>query len=381
MSNNGLPYNLDMPTADGHSPEIGQHNNVTIKELAQRLHLSVATVSKALNNYSDVSEATRERVLKLASEIGYNPNFVGRGLHRIRTNTIGLIIPQSDTGTSDQEPEISHDPYFLDLISGITDQAGRIGFDLMFIRCQRKKELQTYQQVVRNRRVDGLIVVRTEVKDERIEYLLRENFPFVAFGHSSDNVPLDFPFVDVDNKRAVYEGVSHLIQLGHHHIGFIGAPLRYTFGLDRLQGYKQAIAELKKESGKLSELDFDSVLIGNLTQAAGMEAMQQLLNLPQPPTAVFVCNNLMALGAIRAIEQAGLKVGSQIAMVGFDDNQWAEHLTPSLTAVRQPIYNIGLILSRMLVAIISGNPPADTKVMLPPSLVIRESSGAKIALN
>lgn len=378
MSNNGL-YNLDVSNANEKTAEANQHNNVTIKELAQRLQLSVATVSKALNNYSDVSEVTRNRVLKMASEIGYNPNFVGRSLQRIRTNTLGIIIPQTDTQSGDHEPEISHDPYFLDLISGITDQAGRIGFDLMFIRCPRKKEMQTYQQVVRNRRVDGLIVVRTEVKDERIEYLLRENFPFVAYGHATDNVALDFPFVDVDNKRAVYEGVSHLIHLGHRRIGFIGAPLRFTFGYDRLEGYKQAIAELKMESGSSPEPDSDLVIIGNLSQAAGAEAMQQLLSLPQPPTAVFVCNNAMAIGAIHAIEQAGLKVGSQIAMVGFDDNQWAEVISPKLTAVRQPIYNIGLIISRMLIAIISGNPPAETKVMLPPSLVVRESSGADIA--
>jgi LacI family transcriptional regulator len=106
--------------------------------------------------------------------------------------------------------------------------------------------------------------------------------------------------------------------------------------------------------------------------------MQELLALATPPTAVFACNDLMALGAIRAIEEAGLQVGADIAVVGFDDSQWAERIRPTLTAVRQPVYNIGLILSRMLIGLISGNPPAETQVVLPPSLIIRESSGAAL---
>jgi LacI family transcriptional regulator len=315
-----------------------------------------------LGGYSDVAEGTRLRVIKAAEERGYVPSATARRLQKGRTDTIGFVIP---TGG----PRFS-DPFFSELLAGIGNAAARHNFDLLVSTRppDTEEEQAVYRRLAEGRLVDGLLVVRTRVKDWRIDYLSKVELPFVAFGRS--DLDVDFPYVDEDGVRGLELVAQHLAQLGHRHLAFISAPESLMFcalrsaGLDAtLQRYGLS---LKPEYKKVSDL----------TQRGGFSAMNELLELSPPPTAVIACNDLMALGAISAAQKRGLVVGRDVAITGFDDIPLAEHSHPSLTTVRQPIYDIGCQICDMLVCLINGEELSERHVVLHPELVVRESSGS-----
>jgi len=333
---------------------------VTLKDIAQRVGFSVTTVSRALAGYDDVAEETRRKIIEAAREMGYYPSYTARSLRWGRTNTIGFVIPATERYLSD--------PFFLELLSGIGDGTAERGFDLLVSTCKplEPEERLTYERIVRGRRADGMVVARTRREDKRISYLVEEEFPLVAFGRTA--LDLDFPYVDVDGEEGVRQAMEHLIDLGHRRIAFISPPSYLMFAEHRLAGYRRALEE--------HDLEFDPSLVveGDLTQSSGFLTMKKLLDLPSPPTAVVCGNDLMALGAIAAAQERGLTVGRDIAVVGFDDIPLAEHSHPSLTTVRQPIYEIGHTICHMLIQLIQGNELAERHIILKPELVVRESS-------
>jgi LacI family transcriptional regulator len=334
---------------------------VTLKDIARKVGYSVTTVSRALNDYDDVSEETKRLIKRVAQEMGYHPHVIAQSLQRRRTNTVGFIIPATERYLSD--------PYFLELLAGIGDGAASCDFDLLLSTCKpmAPQEHLTYERMVKGRRVDGIIVARTRCKDERIAYLMHEGFPLVAFGRTDSR--LDFPYLDVDGETGVRQAVQHLIGLGHRRIGFIAPPAYLMFAEHRLAGYKRALQDHGLED------DAALVIQGNLTQAGGHQRMEQLLDIEDPPTAVVTGNDLMAFGAMEAAQERGLVVGRDIAVIGFDDVPLAAYFRPSLTTVCQPIYEVGKTLSQMLIKIIRGEELAERQVILQPDLVVRESSG------
>ena len=333
---------------------------VTLKDIAQKVGFSITTVSRALAGYDDVAEETRRKIVEAAREMGYYPDFTARSLRKGKTNTIGFVIPATERYLSD--------PFFLELLSGIGDGAAEQGFDLLVSTCKplEPEERLTYERIVRGRRVDGMVVARTRREDERISYLVEEGFPLVAFGRTA--LDLDFPYIDVDGEEGVRQAMEHLVSLGHRRIGFICPPSYLMFAEHRLAGYKRAL----EENGL--ELDPSLVVEGDLTQSSGYQMMNRLLDLDDPPTAVVCGNDLMALGAIGAAQERGLTVGRDIAIVGFDDIPLAEHAHPPLTTVRQPIYEIGRTICRMLIQLIQRDELAERHIILKPELVVRESS-------
>lgn len=335
--------------------------SVRLKEIAQRVGRSVTTVSRALAGYDDVSEATREQVRQVALELGYEPNIIARQLQKQRTDTIALILPTFG-------PRFS-DPFFSEFLAGIGNQAARQGFDLLVsTRIPGKEEEQAYLKIIRSRRVDGFIIVRTRRRDPRILILQEHQYPFVAFGRvEGEN---DFPLVDEDGESGIKLVVEHLIEQGHTRLAFIAAPSDFMFSHYRLEGFIKTL--------ETHGLPVESALIveGDLTQRAGREVGGQLLDLPHPPTAIAACNDLMALGAMSAAQERGLVVGRDIAITGFDDTPWAEHAHPPLTTIHQPIYRIGTMVCEMLVKVINGEELSERQIILQPSLVIRQSSGA-----
>jgi len=337
--------------------------SVTLKDIARKVGFSVTTVSRALNDYDDVSEETKQLIKRVAQEMGYHPNVIAQSLQRRRTNTVGFIVPATDRYLSD--------PYFLELIAGIGDGAASHDFDLLISTCKPmgSKEQLVYERMVKGRRVDGIVVARTRCDDERIAYLVSEGFPLIAFGRTASDQ--DFPYLDVDGEEGVCEAVQHLIGLGHRRIGFISPSMYLMFAEHRLAGYKRAL----RDNG----LEDDAALVveGNLTQSGGYQMMEQLLDLEEPPTAVVTGNDLMAFGAMEAAQERGLVVGRDIAVIGFDDVPLAAHSHPTLTTIRQPIYDIGKKLSQILIEIIKGEEPAERQIILQPELVIRESSGVR----
>ncbi len=331
---------------------------VTLKDIANRVGLSVTTVSRALNDYDDVSPATKALIRRVAQEMGYRPDATAQKLQKGRTDTIGFVIPTFG-------PRFS-DPFFSEFLAGLGNQASEENFDvLVSTRAPGPEEDEAYRRLVESRRVDGLIIVRTRHHDPRIAYLADQRFPFCAFGRS--DLGVDFPYVDVDGTQGLREAVGYLVGLGHRRIGYIAAPGNLMFNTFRLQGYRQGL----EEHGIPFEPDL--VVEGDLTERGGFQAAQKLL--ARHPTAILAGNDLTALGAIRAAQEAGLEVGRDISVIGFDDIPLAEHTHPPLTTLRQPIYQIGKTVCRMLLQVIRGEPVPDGHVILSPELVIRQSTG------
>ncbi len=334
---------------------------VTLKDIAAQVGRSVTTVSRALADYDDVSPATREQVRQVAQEMGYEPNLAARQLQQQHTNTLALIFPTYG-------PRFS-DPFFGEFLAGVGNEAARHGFDLLVsTRSPGEEEEKAYLKSIRSRRVDGFILVRTRRDDPRVALLQQHQFPFAVFGRlEKDN---KFPFVDEDSEVGVKLVVDHLVALGHTRLAYIAAPSEMTFGYYRFSGFINAL--------KAHALPVDDSLIieGDLTQRAGRNVARQLLDQPDPPTAIMAANDLMALGAMSTAQERGLVVGQDISITGFDDIPWAEHAHPPLTTVHQPIYQIGTMVCEMLIKVIKGEPLPKQQVILQPSLVVRESSGS-----
>lgn len=332
---------------------------ITLKQIAERVGKSVTTVSRALAGYNDVSEATRQQVKQVAQELGYEPNIVARQLQKQRTDTLALILPTYG-------PRFS-DPFFSEFLAGVGNESARQGFDLLVsTRSPGREEESAYLKSIRSRRVDGFIIVRTRRQDARIALLQEHDFPFAAFGRiEGDN---NFPLVDEDSRLGVKLIVDHLISLGHRRLACISAPQELMFGYYRLDGFIKAM-----EAHGLS-VDDSLIVEGDLTQRSGRAGAARLLELPEPPTAIVACNDLMALGAMSAAQEYGFAVGSDISITGFDDIPLAEHAHPPLTTVHQPIYQIGTMVCQMLVNLITGEEMPEQKVILQPSLIVRQSS-------
>jgi LacI family transcriptional regulator len=335
---------------------------VTLKDIAARLSLSITTVSRALAGYDDVADATRQRVLEAAREMGYVPDLTARRLQKGRTDTIGFVIPTFG-------PRFS-DPFFSELLAGIGNEAAHHNLDLL-VSTQPPDtpgEEAAYRRLVEERRVDGLLVVRTRVKDTRIGYLAGHNFPFVAFGRS--DLDVDFPYVDENGVRGMELVAEHLIGLGHRRLAFLASPPDLMFTCYRRAGLQAAL--VRHGLSLLPEYD----VAGDMTQRGGYAALERLLDRSPPPTAIIACNDLMALGAISAAQTRGLTIGRDLAVTGFDDIPLAELSHPPLTTVRQPIYAIGRQICDMLARLILKEELAERRVVLQPELIVRESSGA-----
>jgi DNA-binding LacI/PurR family transcriptional regulator len=339
---------------------------VTLKDIAQKVGYSITTVSRALAGYDDVAESTRQLILKAAAEMGYHPDVTARRLQKQRTDTIGFVIPTYG-------PRFS-DPFFSELLAGIGNKAAEHELDLLVsTRAPGAEELEVYERMVRERRVDGLLVVRTRHQDQRIAYLIEQDFPFIAFGRSDlSGAGTDFPYLDVDSKGGMHQLTQHLIALGHQRIAFISAPMNLLFASHRLEGYREALAA--------NGVSFDETLVtvGELTEHSGHAAGRELLSRPERPTAIIACNDLMALGVISAAQGLGMTVGRDVAVAGFDDVSLAEHAHPPLTTVRQPIYEIGQRICEMLICLLQEGTLKQRHVILESELVVRESCRATV---
>jgi len=332
---------------------------VTLKDIAERVGKSVTTVSRALNDYDDVSPETKADVRRVADELGYTPNIIAQRLQKQRTDTLGFIMPTYG-------PRFS-DPFFSEFLAGIGNQASEHGFDLLVsTRPPGEEEMRAYRKHTHSPQVDGFIVVRTRKQDDRIEFLCKKDIPFVAFGRTGDHC--DYLFVDEDGEHGMRLIAHHLADLGHQRIAFITAPDHYMFIHHRKKGFREGLAE------RGVSLNESLIVTGDLTQRGGYTQAERLLDLPTLPSAIAACNDLMALGAISAAQKKGLKVGRDIAITGFDNIPPAQYCHPPLTTVHQPIYQIGVMVTDMLIERILEEPLEEKHVILKPELIARESS-------
>lgn len=334
---------------------------VTIKDVAKRVGKSITTVSRALNDYNDIGEETKALVRRTAEEMGYAPNVAARQLQKRRTDTVGLILPNSELRFSD--------PFFGELLTGVTEETNRLGYSLLVSTVTvGENEIDQYLGYMRSRRVAGFIVVRTQLEDKRIETLLEHNFPFVAFGRvDGEN---NFPYVDDDGEFGIRQAVRHLIELGHTRLACITEPKHMTRSSHRQQGFLQGL----QEHGL--PIDESLILEGGFRRRSGRNLTHQLLDMENPPTAIVAVNDLLALGAMQAAQERDLVVGEDVSVTGFDDILLAEYVHPLLTTLHIPAYEMGVTLFQLLMKRIKGETLENMHVIFKPELVVRESTGS-----
>ncbi len=334
---------------------------VTLKDIAVRTGKSIPTVSRALAGFEDISLETRQTVQRVALELGYVPNTAARNLQRRRTHSLALILPTT------LNLRFS-DPFFSEFLTGVVGQAAELGFNVTVTTDAGQDERAIYLRHMRSRSADGYIVVRTQRQDGRIALLREHQVPFVAFGRvEGDN---DFPLVDEDGTHGIRQAVDHLVALGHTRLGCICEPLAYTKSFHRVQGFLEGL------QAHGLPLDPRCLIETRFRQRSGKLAAQQLLDLPEPPTAIVACNDLLAFGAVSEAQARGLVVGRDLSITGFDDILWAEFGNPPLTTVRLPADQVGSLVVEKLCRVVAGEVLAPKQTILTPSLIVRASTGA-----
>ena len=336
------------------------------QDVAKLAGVSRTTVSFVLNDVPGVkiTDETRQRVFRAARELNYYPTAAARSLASGKTHRIGLILGEG-------QERLAADAFLPAFLQGVTASVHRRGYLLMIQLAEDVPSQEAYARLIREQQVDGLILSGPRLDDPLLPQLAEEKFPLIFHGRPNGH---QFPCVDVDNEVGGLRAAHHLLVLGHRRVGFISnAPLSYSGAQERFLGYKQALADHGIPP------DPDLVQTAAFLPEAGRAAMEQLLSLPERPTAVFCASDVVALGAMSAVHSAGLVIPDDVAIVGFDDIFLAAHAQPPLTTVRVPAYGLGWTAAEVLIACIEGDEAASS-VVLETELVIRESCGASRAL-
>jgi len=334
----------------------------TIKDVARAVGLSVTTVSRALNDYDDVAEATRARVRAAAALLDYHPNAVAQSLQGNRANTVGLVIPLV--------LHRSYDAFWSEFIGGVAGTCARRGVDLLVAATDaadgRDAPGASFQRVVRGRRVDGLLLCDIRDEDERIAYLRERRLPFVAFGRTVG--ALDYSYIDVDGAAGVARAVEHLLQLGHRRIAYAGLDPHFGFSHFRFEGYRTALAR--------AGLACDDALVRHgLNEEAVPGMLAALLARPDRPTAIIAAADFLALAILRATRGAGLRVPGDLSLVVFDDNLLVRHAEPPLTAIAQPNARLGEEAAALLLDRVADPSLPPARRLVAPTLARRQSTG------
>jgi LacI family transcriptional regulator len=333
---------------------------ISIRDVAKKINLSITTVSRALDGYDDVSEETRNKVLRTAAEMGYIPNRAARQLRRKRTDTIGYILPA-------YSPRFA-DPFYSEFIIGIADGTSSEGFDLLVSTAGPSEllEKETYQKWLQGRKVDGFIINRVRSFDWRIQFLCQNHFPFISLGKSLD--PFDYSYVEIDNQGSFKQLTQHLIDLGHRRIAYIGGPSELMIEVERHAGYLEALRQADVES------DPKIIAQGDLSQTSGYQTALDFLSLSMPPTAISCINDRTAIGAIHAAHERRLTVGKDVAIAGFDGIEESSHTLPPLTTINQPVYQIARQMIGILLSVINNETGSNQVVKFETELIERAST-------
>ena len=327
----------------------------TMKDVALQANVSTATVSRALMNPEKVSQATRNRVEQAALEVGYLPQMQGRNMKRNESRTILVIVPDIC------------DPFFSEVIRGIEVTAAAQGYLVLIGDCAHQNQQEkTFIDLIITKQIDGMLLLGSRLPfDASIEE--QRNLPPMVM--ANEFAPeLGLPTVHIDNLTASFDAVNYLHELGHQRIACIAGPEEMPLCHYRLQGYVQAL----RRCG--ITVDPHYIARGNFTYEAGANALEQLLALPQPPTAIFCHSDIMALGALSYAKRQGLKVPDDLSIIGFDNISLAEFCDPPLTTVAQPRFDIGREAMLLLLNQLSGQFVESGSRLLDCELIIRGST-------
>jgi LacI family transcriptional regulator len=333
---------------------------ITSRDVAKRAGVSRTTVSFVLNRVkgANISEETSQRVLAAAEELGYVPDAAAQALASGRAKTIGMVFRAY--------PHITTDLAHFQIIEGLMAIARQFGVRLLVDSVSQTDTADTYVNLTRTKRIDGLILSDSRVDDRALRDLANDGFPIVLLGRLPD---VEVCSVEFDNRGGARMATEHLLALGHSRIGFIGyAPAEHTGVVERLRGYQDALAS--------AGVAFDQTFVryGYFTADSGFDAAQNLLAASPRPTALFVTSDVLAFGALAAIHECGLTIPDDIAIVGFDDNPLAHFARPALTTIRLSFEEMGRQAGKMLLDRIRDNTDPVRQVQLATEVIVRASS-------
>ena len=334
-------------------------SNLTLEDIAKKAGVSRSTVSRVVNDQPNVKEDVRAKVQEVIAETGYRPHAAARSLASRRTQVIGLVIPS-------MVHTLFTDPYFPRLTEGIALACNETNYTLsLYLFTSKQDEDELFPRLTSRGLLDGLVIQATNLQDTLFAKYRQGAIPFVIVGKPPEEARVSY--IDVDNVAGAYSAVTHLISLGRRRIATITGPLETGAGSDRLEGYQNALIERGLTINK------DLIVEGDFTEIGGFNATQKLL--PFNFDALFIASDVMGLGALRALREAGKSVPKDVALVGYDDLPPAIMADPQLTTIRQPIKRIGIQAVDILLEIISNGPQPPRRVILGTELVIRESCG------
>jgi len=328
----------------------------SIKDIARLANVSHSTVSRALRDSPLINPETARRIQRIARESGYRASAVARGLVTRKTRTIGVVVTTIA------------DPFIAEVVSGIEQAANDNGYSVFLAdsNADPARERNVVQSFA-ERRVDGILVTSSRVGALYLPMLSEMKVPIVLINNQHPGAFVHS--VMIDNVQGSRDAANHLIGLGHRRIAYLGDQFGYQSDTERFAGYRQALDE--------AGLPFlpDLVVHGDGKPGAATTAMDRLLKLDNPPTAVFCYNDMSALGALRSIRLHGLRVPDDLSVIGFDDLFLASYLQPPLTTVHQPMHRMGLLAMENLLKLMSGHDSANT-VKVPAELIVRESTAS-----
>jgi LacI family transcriptional regulator len=334
----------------------GQNGPPTIRDIADAAGVSIATVSRVLNGRPDVSPNTRESVLRVVREQGFSMNRSARALSGGRTGLIGVTLP------------MVHVEYFSRILWGASEALYE--HDMRVVLCptmhEREREVTLLDRLLQGT-TDGALLLLTRESNDALIALERQGYPFVVLDPRQP-VGESTPVVSAGHLAGAKAATEHLLSLGHRRIGVITGPHGWVASVDRLAGYQVSLAAAGVS------VDPELIAKGNFTNESGHAAATELLSLRKPPTAIFAFNDEMAVGAMQAAEERGLELPRDLSIVGFDDVEKTQIVTPALTTVRQPLAEMGRMAVSLLTRLLERQPIEAMRVELATKLVVREST-------
>ena len=346
-------------SAVSESPRARIERRPTLEAVAARAGVGRGTVSRVVNGSPKVSQAAREAVLRAIDELGYVPNRAARTLVTRRTDSIALVVSES-------EERVFAEPFFAKIIRGVTAALADTGLQLLLTFARSQDERIRLAQYLTGQHVDGVLMISLHGDDPLPDKLEAVGLPTVLGGVPVGLSPVSF--VDIDNRGGARQAVDHLLGTGRRTIATLAGSLDMTAGVYRLEGYREALEHAGVEVAE------ELIGYGDFSESSGAAAMAQLLDRRGDLDAVFAASDPMALGAMRVIKESGRRIPDDVAVVGFDDSPVGPHTDPPLSTVHQPVEEMGHRMTRLLLARISGDPVTDLSAILPTRLIVRDSS-------
>lgn len=336
---------------------------MNLKQLASELGLSQTTVSRALNGYPEVSEATRRRVTEAAARLGYRPNASARRLATGRAGAFGWVLHNNAYG-----------PHTVEFLGGLAERLIHDEIDILVSTVTTEdEEIAAYHRAAASKRVDAVVLASPYPNDRRISVLNELKLPFILHGRSESALP--HAWLDIDNAGATERATAHLLDLGHRRIALLNGPRGMTFTIHREAGYRAAFAAR-------SEPVNPAFLVNSVfTDEMGFRNAQRMLERTPSPTAFVAGSMMTALGVFRAIRSAGLVLGRDVSMIAHDDvfpYLNADNMVPSMSTTRSSIRAAGTRVAELLTQLLAGKPASEIHELWPVDLVLRESTGPKL---